>query len=208
MIKKIDIPYSFSSNEISLIKREYISYHDWEKEVFNDVKAKVIKHLRIEQNNRCCYCGKELGFDIKDVDIEHIIPKSKYPKFCFEPKNLALCCPACNTKKSHKDIVIKEIKRYPKTGANISIIHAHYDNYADHIDILEECLYVPKSSKGCETIKVCELFRLHEVENKRKDFYSKNNPIMGLVMDFINSERQSNKSKLLKEQIINILSNC
>ena len=81
MIRKINNPYSFSSNEKSLIKREYCNYNDWEKNVFKDIKSNIVNHLRLEQNNRCCYCGKELGFDIKAVDIEHIIPISFYPKF-------------------------------------------------------------------------------------------------------------------------------
>lgn len=206
MIKKINNPYSFSPNETSLIKREYNNYRDWEKDVFKDIKTNIIAHLRVEQNNRCCYCGKELGFDIKDVDIEHIVPKSIYPKFCFEPKNLALSCPACNTKKSHKNTVIKEIQRYPRTGNNISIIHAHFDNYVDHIDIVGECIYVPKSSKGCETINICELYRLNEVEKMRIAFYAKNNPILGLVLNLLSCENDTVKSSL-KKQISDLLSN-
>src|SRR5690606_31764056 len=114
------------------------------------------------------YCKYKLGFDIKQVDIEHIIPKSEYENFTFEAKNLALSCPACNTKKSTKPVLKNVIVRYPTNGANVIIIHAHYDDYSNHIDIINDCVFVAKSTKGSETITFCELFRLSTVEQRAK----------------------------------------
>ena len=166
-------PYLFADNENEILTKHFKTYVDWENVVFNDLKSNIIKHLREEQKNKCCYCKRELGFDIKSVDIEHIIPKSKYEQFTFFPKNLALSCPGCNTKKGMKEVLKTHIVRYPKDSVNFKIIHAHYDNYSQNIKILDDCVFVALSSKGSETITICELFRLIVVEENAKKSKSK-----------------------------------
>ena len=83
--------------------------------MFNSIKENIVAHLRIQQNNTCCYCKYQLGFDIKQVDIEHIVPKSEYEQFTFENRNLALSCPPCNTKKSTKPVLNNSIVNYAKS---------------------------------------------------------------------------------------------
>ncbi len=60
------------------------------------------------------------------------------------------------------------IKRYPKTTRSFLIVHAHYDNYNQHIVIHNDCIFEGISKKGCRTIEVCELFRLKAVEKKAR----------------------------------------
>lgn len=184
MGKKINIPYKFPKNEQTIISNNFLTHTDWEKSIFDNIKESIRKYLRTQQGNRCCYCKQELGFDIKRVDIEHIIPKSKFNQFTFHPKNLALSCPACNTIKSTNCVLIKNsIKRYPINGSNFKIIHAHYDDYSTHITILEDCIYTPKSKKGSETITICELYRLSVVEENAKKFQTSQSRIAKLVED-------------------------
>lgn len=53
---------------------------------------------------RCCFCGQLLETDRKAAtgeeyiiaDIEHILPKSKFPQFALHPNNWAPCCKECN----------------------------------------------------------------------------------------------------------------
>ena len=52
---------------------------------------------------RCCFCGQLLEFDKKITgeeyiiaDIEHLLPKSKFPQFALHPNNWAPCCKECN----------------------------------------------------------------------------------------------------------------
>ncbi|TOH24941.1 hypothetical protein CGI85_24100, partial [Vibrio parahaemolyticus] len=97
----------------------FSTHKDWEKGAFDSIKENLIADLRPKQNNKCCYCKSELGFDIKAVDIEHILPKSKHEKFTFHPKNLALSCPGCNTSKGSKEVVKRGVQNYPRSGANI-----------------------------------------------------------------------------------------
>lgn len=208
MNNRIEIPYAIPDNEKRIIRDNFTTPTDWDKPVFAQIKAHIIEHLRIQQENECCYCKRQLGFDIKNVDIEHIIPKSDYGKFTFEPKNLALSCPGCNTKKGDQKVLRRRnVTNYPRTSNNLTIIHAHYDRYCDHIDILNNVLYIPKTDKGCETIKLCELYRLRTVESNMKSFLSEQGDIKRLVEQTRCSETKSRKiSELLRHirRIINI----
>lgn len=192
MSERIQIPYSFNHEENKIIDHHFSCHEDWEKPVFNEIKKRIIEHLRVQQENRCCYCKRELGFDIKDVDIEHVIPKSKYAIYTFYSYNLALSCPGCNTKKSHKDVLDAPAKRYPRSPNRFIIVHPHYDNYSDHIHIIDECVYIPVTSKGCRIIEFCELFRLKKVfQNAQANRTSRSN-----LSKIIEELRQGNNSEV------------
>lgn len=181
MTSKIREPYRLTSNEKRIIDSNFSTYKDWDKGVFDSLKENLIADLRPKQNNKCCYCRSELGFDIKAVDIEHILPKSKYEKFTFHPKNLALSCPGCNTSKGSKEVVKREIKSYPRSGSSIIIIHAHFDDYNSCIEIHANTVFEGLNDKGCETIKQCKLYRLKTVQEKAREANCKQSPIQQLI---------------------------
>jgi len=176
-------PYTFSKEEKSLVLANFSNHDDWYKSIFDEIRENLRNHLRQEQNNQCCYCCKNLGFDLKDVDIEHIIPKSEISIFTFHSKNLALSCPACNTIKHDKSVFLKtkSLKNYPTNSKNIKIVHPHFDTYEEHIAIIDNSIYAAKSLKGSETISICGLFRYWEVVEKAKKFRAKQTPISNLV---------------------------
>lgn len=196
MADKIISPYCFSTAEKKVIKDSFKNHNDWYKPCFDDIRSALKEDLRPKQSNSCCYCKRELGFDIKEVDIEHIVPKSKYEKFTFHPKNLALSCPGCNTNKSNQPVLHKEIKIYPRSGINLTIVHPYFDCYSEHIEIHDGAIYEGLSSKGCETIKLCKLYRLKKVLEKKKEAKSKSSPIAQLVSDLANA------SDAEKQQIV------
>lgn len=170
MTDRIHTPYTFSREEVQCIKDNFTSHIDWEKGAFDNIKESIVDYLRPQQGNTCCYCKYQLGHDIKQVDIEHIVPKSRHEKFTFHKKNLALSCPSCNTKKSTKQVLKKIPINYPRSSKNFKIIHAYYDNYSEHINIVNGCVFVAKTIKGSETITFCELFRLSIAEEKSKAY--------------------------------------
>ncbi|WP_442915938.1 HNH endonuclease [Leptospira sp. GIMC2001] len=112
IFEKINRPYKKLKNDNLLIRLNYFDYKDWDKGIFSNLKEKIKNHLRKEQNNQCCYCRSKLGFDIRQTEIEHIIAKSKEKNFTFISKNLALCCPGCNSSKSTKN-VLKRLSQKP-----------------------------------------------------------------------------------------------
>ena len=197
MSNRILVPYSLTAGESVIIATNFKTHTDWSKPMFDSIKKNILDHLRIQQNNTCCYCKYPLGFDIKQVDIEHIVPKSEYEKFTFETRNLALSCPACNTKKSIKPVLKNRVVNYPINGTNIIIIHAHYDDYSSHIDVVNNCVFVAKSTKGSETITFCELFRLSTVEQKVK-IHKKSSPnLLQQLVEELQNGNQQDKNKLI-----------
>jgi uncharacterized protein (TIGR02646 family) len=201
MSNKIENPYKFNDVELALIKNNFSSHNDWDNNIFSTLKGEIRDALRPEQNNKCCYCKRELGYDIKEVDIEHIIPKATYPTFTFEPRNLALSCPACNTIKGDKSVLSKEIVRHPKHSKYHIIVHPHYDDYDDHIKITNGCVFEPLSTEGSHTITVCKLFRLKLVERKAKsalESKSKEGELVKLIMAASKEELSDAMTELMK----------
>ncbi len=199
MSDHINNAYQLTSKETSLIKKEFSTHTDWNKRIFDQLKKNIVLHLRKEQDNTCCYCKRELGFDIKDVEIEHIVPKSTFSKFAFYCKNLALSCPGCNTKKGTRNVLNKPIKNYPRSGNAFKIIHAHYDSYPQHIQIDNKSVYIALSSKGSETITICELFRLNKVEDNIKKFNAERQSVLARLTEGIRTGKPEEQDAFIKE---------
>lgn len=161
---KVKQIYTPSIQELETISSKFNDHNDWSKKCFSEFKENLKEHMRTIQNNKCCYCKKELFHDIGEVDIEHILSKSKFPTFTFYPLNLALSCRSCNTKKGSKNVLVKnQISEYPVHGNAYSIVHPNIDNFNEHLAINEGYVFEALTSKGSHTITVCELFRLKEV---------------------------------------------
>jgi len=58
------------------------------------IRKQVIK----EEGRICAECGKRINNDF-DITIDHIRPRSKYPKLALVRKNLRILCRTCNSKK-------------------------------------------------------------------------------------------------------------
>ena len=164
-MEQIERAYEPSQKEIAVTSKPVKSHRDWAVSKYKSFRDNLKNHYREQQSNLCCYCKKTLGFDLKEVEIEHVLPKSIYTQFIFESRNLALSCPACNTSKGSIDVFVgKQVTScYPIESDSFSIIHPHYDKYSEHINIVEQFLYAPLSKKGTETIRTCKLHRLNKV---------------------------------------------
>lgn len=55
--------------------------------------------LVVETSDKCAYCESHIT-DTYPGDIEHILPKSVFPRWAFYWNNLTLACSICNNKKS------------------------------------------------------------------------------------------------------------
>jgi len=201
MADKISSPYILSSEEIRTIKNHFKDEKDWTNRKFDEFRSNLIADLRVKQNNKCCYCKWDLGFDIKNVDIEHIIPKSIYSQFTFNPKNLALSCPGCNTSKGTKNVLHKPIKQYTRSGSNIMIVHAHFDDYEECIEIHEGAIYeaLDDDGKGCDTIKICKLHRMKKVLTKMRKVNTQKSTVKNLV------ENLRTATKAEQQELVDLL---
>jgi len=144
-------------------------YTDWSESDLEEVR-KIIRNFYLdEQNGKCSYCRKDISLQsASNCHVEHILPKSKYLKFIFEPKNLCVICADCNEIKREKETfdysneILKntDIKLYPRSSSSFLIVHPHFDNYNDHIKILNGGNYIDLSPKGNRTIGVCKLNKI------------------------------------------------
>lgn len=180
-------PYTYTKAEIQIIKTHFTTHTDWSNNNFDQIKEKLIAYLRVQQDNKCFYCKWELGYDIKNVEIDHIAFKSKYEKFTFHPKNLILSCPGCNNGKGISDALKKSIVNYPSTGSNFLIVHAYFDEYSNHIEIHNDSVYEGRTSKGCKTIDMCKIYRLKDVLGKMRKKSTEKTAISKLVEELRNS---------------------
>jgi uncharacterized protein (TIGR02646 family) len=145
------------------------TYKDWGEDDLVELKKAIREFYRNQQHGYCSYCRKDVSFHTPDnCHIEHIAPKSKYRDFIFEVKNLCVICAECNKIKRHQETIGvepdtvkngKKRKMYPRSSDAFLIIHPHFDNYDDHIEIFGDFIYGDKSEKGGNTIKFCMLNR-------------------------------------------------
>lgn len=164
---RIRHPYAYAANEKELITRLYHRGSDWDKTQFKSLKQNLRLFLRYQQGNFCCYCKKELGYDIGETHIEHIVSRNEYADYGFEPYNLAISCPGCNEKKGDKPVCINVPSNiYSHKSKDYMIVHPYFDDYNQHIQV-DGPLRIALSTKGQKTIEYCELSRLRRVEQEK-----------------------------------------
>lgn len=142
------------------------------------LRASIRKHYLKEQGYKCAYCRmlKRENHGLS-WDVEHIIAKSEYPRFLFEPENLALVCKECNLSKLDQNVLTRALRKnspFPRNKEAYTIIHPHYDQYEEHMEIAGfggKVIYMPKNKgKGKETFIMCDLVRFSYEYGEWKDF--------------------------------------
>lgn len=165
-------------NDYNALETAVKKPNDWESEAYTKLKSYIKKHYIGEQNYTCCYCKQKiLTSNNGNWDIEHIIPRALRPDFMFEEKNLCISCKECNGSKSDTNVLKnKNLKRFPSKPSQYLIVHPHFHEYEEHIDILvEDVFYRPISQEGVFTIVNCGLLRFYKYINK--DFLKDSDPL-------------------------------
>lgn len=189
------IVYSESQkNQIELILSNNIpSVKIWELDEIDELKKEIRNFYRKEQKLKCAYCRNPISVVYpQNCHIEHIAPKSIYPQYIFEPQNLCVICVDCNLIKRNQETVNevpntikkKKLKNYPKKSDNFLIVHPHFDNYDDHIYIING-FYIDKASKkGNFTIGACLLNRKFKYVGWEPTIIDENR-LLNALSDFI-----------------------
>lgn len=151
------------------------------------LRGAIRKHYLAQQDYHCAYCNRfRQDFHGYCWDIDHIIPKDTHPQFTYEPHNYALTCKDCNTKKGEFNVlepsVIAAVK-YPKNSNDYIIINPHFDDYSVHMavdyNINKQVYHIPKTKKGTETFRMCNLSRFTEVIAKTSEVVEDENITIG-----------------------------
>ena len=142
------------------------THKDWSSDDLQAVRSFIRQHYRVAQRGRCAYCKRILGKQAAgNCHVEHLLSKSLYRAFIFEPKNLCAVCAECNTVKRSQETASTPVdalnknaaKLYPRSADAFKVVHPHFDVYDEHIEILRDRYYVGKTPKGYFTVGACDL---------------------------------------------------
>lgn len=152
------------------------------------LKDKIKNFGLIKTEDRCCYCGRNIHGEFRMViDIEHILPKSIFPKQMFKGKNLSASCKRCNMNIKKSKVDFLEGINVGHTGTLLrsryyKIVHPNLDNYDSHLlliagqvgrKVMLKYSVVNGSSKGAFTY---EYFKLDRLEKNNFDMAQGNQP--------------------------------
>ena len=147
-------------NEFNELKDK--SSVSWSDDKYSHVRKTIKDHYLKEQDYTCFFCRQRIVVNSNRAwDAEHIISKSTHPNFMFEPKNLCITCPDCNNEKRDGRVLDRESRvRFPMNSAAYKIVHPHFDNYYEHLDVIVVGkLYRIKTTKGRYTYRIYGLDR-------------------------------------------------
>jgi len=160
----------FSESEKKIIKEKLgsdsFNHNEWGLEDLALIRSSIRKFYRNAQGGKCAFCKKYVSLQsASNAQVEHILPKSKYLNFIFEPKNLCVICADCNEKKGDHDsfflcddvLTRTNIIRYPRSSNAFKIVHPHFDDYYENIKIFNDYIYIGLTDKGHATVGACKL---------------------------------------------------
>jgi hypothetical protein len=119
------------------------------------------------------------------------LPKSLYPKFLFEPKNLAVACKECNGSKDNIEILCKHHDadcEFPEGSDKYNIVHPHFDVYSHHFQISvvagRRIYRVLGTEKARATYIACNFFRF---DYQYAEWNSFDAAIVSVYSDFLDN---------------------
>ena len=147
----------------------------WDDSSLLLVKRKIKDHYMLKTDEQCCYCRKNFTGEFRFViDIEHVLPKSKYPNLIFELVNLSVSCKRCNMYVKREDITflidpVGVVNQLSDAGQYL-FSHPNLDDYFQHMNYLAQIInnkksvkYIPLTDKGNYTYTYFKLDQL-EIE--------------------------------------------
>lgn len=179
--------------------------NDWSLHCYSNLKIHVKEHYSVLQDDICFYCKINLRHGGYGEPIEHIVPKDDKPQWMFKPKNLALSCYACNTKKNAENTLTTSgllSTEYPNNSNDFLIYHPHFDIWDDDFAIYYEYFLQPKSEKGRETFRVCKLYRFNLPLDKAKQRNWKAEPLMTQIIEKVLLDTNSSQEVIEQSVII------
>ena len=188
-------PANFTKEEIEKIINLEQTWDSEDKDI-KDFKNRLYKDLK--KNLVCPYCLRELSRK-KEDQLEHIILKSDYTNFTFQPWNIIIACKRCNNKKLISNVLKEEhlahVKTlawdaYPKDKKYFVIIHPYLDIYSEHIEVVGSIFYKPNnnSTKGSNTIQMMKLNSFDLLEKNAKESLAASSIIRKYVTNPDNDE--------------------
>lgn len=150
----------------------------WEHNDLKKTRADIKRHILNGRENgkRCAYCLKSFNNEHNmSIDVEHILPKSKYPKYTFTLKNLAVACKRCNLqiKRDDTSFLTRSFNpRKPFKSKFYKLTHPIIDkkNKLQLREIIFQNIHIVKYTYDSEKAKYTyDYFKLENVEIEQLD---------------------------------------
>lgn len=167
--------FEFSASEQAAIARAMDTEKPWDHGDVVDIRKRIkMFHLRLN-GDVCCYCQRDLRGEFQLViDVEHVLPSSKFKPQVFEIWNLGASCKRCNMSIKKADTSF-----FLGTGpfldsAQYKLAHPNLDDVERHlIRLVQQAgrsrivkYVIRESEKGRYTY---DYFRLAELETSSYD---------------------------------------
>ena len=151
-------------------------------------KPEIKEVLITETKEKCAYCESKITH-IYPGDIEHIIPKSIFPRLTFTWSNLTLGCYWCNNKKR------------ANLDRDCKFINPYKDNPKEHIRAFGPLIYhINSSQRGEITWRTLELNR-PELRDKRQEKIEE----LQVMIDKYNLTLNATLKSLIEKEVLEFI---
>jgi hypothetical protein len=160
----------FTPEEKQLIARLSV-VGGWDNIEANELKRKIKDHFLSVAVPRCCYCQLSMGpWYRMTIDVEHVLPKKKFPQYTFDLRNLNISCKRCNMGIKREDVgfYLRPVadtnpfrsELYAFAHPNLDITSHHLQIVSVQIDAKLLIYYLKKTEKGKFTYEYFELIKI------------------------------------------------
>jgi hypothetical protein len=129
------LEFVYSVAELAAIKSALGKPKAWQQDEVKALRISIKEfHLNLTQNT-CCYCQNNLHGEFQMIiDVEHILPSSKFKDLTFEIWNLSASCKRCNMwmKNEDTDFIVKSESNF-FDSKYYRFIHPNFDNINKHM---------------------------------------------------------------------------
>ena len=167
--------FEFSADEDVAITAAMETTKPWDQAEVAEIR-KRIKKFHLELNGHiCCYCQRDLTGEFGMViDVEHVLPSSKFKPQIFKIWNLSASCKRCNMNIKKADVAFLEEAGSLLDSARYKLAHPNFDNVEEHLVRLSQQIgrarivkyMIKTAAKGQYTY---DYFRLLELETNSYD---------------------------------------
>jgi len=167
--------FEFSVAEQTAITAAMATAKPWDHADVSGIRARIKDfHLALNEHV-CCYCQRDLtGEFAMVIDVEHVLPSSKFKALIFKIWNLSASCKRCNLKIKQADVGFLEAFGCLNDSARYKLAHPNFDDVEEHlVRLMQQAgrtriikYMVKTTTKGQYTF---DYFRLKELETNSYD---------------------------------------
>lgn len=148
----------------------------------------------------CGYCGKHFKATICDSQIEHFIPKKKYPEHENKYSNLILACKVCNNKK-RSDWPSNDPSKNITDDGKAGYVDPATDEFDNHLERTSDGTIIGKTDVGRYMAKRFGFdYRPISENHKIKELYDE--------IQMLRSKKEQGDSSYDSESLNELLLNC